>query len=84
MQNRHLPLGTLPKRVDIRQFVQKVVVGRPIVMGDLDVRYRGRMPVFYYLKPEEAAAAYMYLSGHPSGEVSQSRRKTTPTHTVGE
>lgn len=67
------PLSTLPKRVDIRQFVQKVVAGRPIVMGDLDQRYRGRMPVFYYLTPEQAAAAYVYLSRYAPGTISRSQ-----------
>ncbi|MGI9104499.1 MAG: c-type cytochrome [Terriglobales bacterium] len=61
------PLAVLPSRLDLEQFVQKVTVGRPIVMGDLDMRYRGRMPVFYYLKPDEVAAAYLYLEKYPPG-----------------
>lgn len=55
------PLAALPKRVDLQQFVQKVTLGRPIFMGNLDLRYRGRMPVFYYLRPENVAAAYEYI-----------------------
>jgi mono/diheme cytochrome c family protein len=64
-------LAVLPKRDDVQQFVQKVTVGRPIIMGDLDLQYRGRMPVFFYLKSEEAAAAYMYLERYPPGEASR-------------
>ncbi len=59
------PLSVLLKRVDLQQFVQKVRAGRPIVMGQLDQQYRGRMPVFYYLTPDEAAAAYVYLQRYP-------------------
>lgn len=59
------PLSVLLKRVDLQQFVEKVRRGRPIVMGQLDQQYRGRMPVFYYLTPEEAAAAYVYLQRYP-------------------
>ena len=67
------PLSVLLTRVTAQQFVQKVTVGRPIVMGDLDQQYRGRMPVFYYLKPEDAAAAYVYLEHYPPGTISPSR-----------
>jgi mono/diheme cytochrome c family protein len=59
------PLAVLTKRVDLQQFVQKVTSGRPIFMGNLDLRYRGRMPVFYYLHPENVAAAYQYLEHYP-------------------
>lgn len=62
------PLEMLPNRVSLQQFVEKVTVGRPIYMGNLDQRYRGRMPVFYYLRPENVAAAYEYLKHYlPSG-----------------
>ncbi len=59
------PLAVLPQRLDVQQFVQKVTVGRPIIMGNLDLQYRGRMPVFYYLKPNEVTAAYIYLEKYP-------------------
>ncbi len=59
------PLATLPKRVDMQQFVEKVTAGRPIAMGGLGLQYRGRMPVFSYLKPDEVAAAYLYLERYP-------------------
>ncbi len=59
------PLAVLGQRLDVQQFVQKVTVGRPIIMGNLDLQYRGRMPVFYYLKPDEVVAAYSYLHNYP-------------------
>ena len=67
------PLAVLPKRLDVQQFVQKVTVGRPITMGNLDLQYRGRMPVFYYLKPDEVAAAYVYLEHYPPGGASHAQ-----------
>ncbi len=69
------PLAALPQRLDVQQFVQKVTVGRPIIMGNLDLQYRGRMPVFYYLKPDEVAAAYIYLERYPPGGASESQPK---------
>lgn len=59
------PLAVLPKRLDLQQFVQKVTLGRPISMGNIGLRYRGRMPVFYYLRPETVAAAYEYIEHYP-------------------
>lgn len=76
------PLAVLPKRVDVQQFVQKVTVGRPITMGNLDLQYRGRMPVFYYLKPDEVEAAYVYLERYPPGEVSHLQDRA-PAKPVG-
>jgi hypothetical protein len=37
-------------------------------MGDPGLFHRGRMPVFYYLKDEEIAAAYLYLATYPPRE----------------
>ncbi len=74
------PLAVLPKRLDVQQFVQKVTIGRPIVMGNLDLRYRGRMPVFYYIKPDEAAAAYVYLEQYPPAAVSGLQNPARPAH----
>ncbi len=79
------PLAVLPKRLDLEQFVQKVTVGRPIVMGNLDLQYRGRMPVFYYIKSDEAAAVYLYLERYPpSGppQVHVAPFKTVNTKTI--
>jgi hypothetical protein len=46
-------------------FVDKVRRGAAVVMGDVPFHYRGRMPVFSYLRDEEVAAAYLYLSTYP-------------------
>jgi mono/diheme cytochrome c family protein len=46
-------------------FVTKVRSGAPTTMGDLPFHYRGRMPVFYYLKEYEVAAAYLFLTDFP-------------------
>jgi len=59
------PLSTLPGRVGLAEFVRKVTVGAPVIMGSPAAAYRGRMPVFVYLTQDEAAAAYMYLVSYP-------------------
>jgi mono/diheme cytochrome c family protein len=56
------PLSTLTSRVSRDFFVRKVTHGAPAVMGTLQLTYRGRMPVFYYLNEEEAADVYLYLT----------------------
>ena len=45
--------------------MRKVTQGAPILMGTPPSLYRGRMPVFYYLKDEEIASAYVYLATYP-------------------
>ncbi|MGH9713022.1 MAG: c-type cytochrome [Candidatus Acidiferrales bacterium] len=63
------PLSTLTRRMGLPEFVRKVTRGAPIVMGmapfSYQDSYRGRMPVFVYLTPEEAADAYLYLTVYP-------------------
>jgi mono/diheme cytochrome c family protein len=59
------PLSSLIADKSVADFVNKVRVGAPILMGDLPVHYRGRMPVFYYLKDQEVAAAYLFLATYP-------------------
>jgi mono/diheme cytochrome c family protein len=59
------PLSTLTWRTSLPQFVRKVTVGAPIMMGTPPHPYRGRMPVFGYLTQEEAADAYLYLTLYP-------------------
>ncbi|MBV8206174.1 MAG: c-type cytochrome [Acidobacteria bacterium] len=61
------PLSTLTRTRSLNEFVAKVTEGAPVSMGVLELHYRGRMPVFYYIRPEEAAAAYMYLTMYPPG-----------------
>jgi mono/diheme cytochrome c family protein len=65
MQGAIPPLSTLPRSKSLQEFVQKVTAGAPATMGVLELPYRGRMPVFYYIRPDEAAAAYFYFSMYP-------------------
>ena len=66
------PLSTLIRSKSLEEFVTKVTEGAPATMGVLELQYRGRMPVFYYIRPEEAAAAYLYLSTYPPESAPQS------------
>lgn len=59
------PLSTLTTRTSLPDFVRKVTVGAPIMMGGPPMLYRGKMSVFYYLSQNEAASAYSYLSLYP-------------------
>ncbi len=74
MQGAIPPLDVLTQRLDEQQFVQKVTAGRPIIMGELHLRYRGRMPVFSYLSPDQVAAAYLYLERYPPEAIDNSQR----------
>ena len=49
----------------IAEFVHKARNGEVVSVNDPVLRHRGRMPVFYYLRDEEAAAAYVYLATYP-------------------
>jgi mono/diheme cytochrome c family protein len=49
----------------IAEFVHKARNGEVVSLDDPILRHRGRMPVFYYLHDEEAAAAYVYLATYP-------------------
>lgn len=62
------PLSALIDRVNEAQFIHKVTEGATIEMGSPALRYRGRMPVFYYLTREEAADAYQYLATYSADE----------------
>jgi len=59
------PLSTLRADKSIVDFVNKVRNGAATTMGDLPFHYRGRMPVFFYLKGYEVAAAYLFLNDFP-------------------
>jgi mono/diheme cytochrome c family protein len=59
------PLGSLTSRLSLNEFVTKVTVGTPVLEGSPAIPVRGRMPVFTYLTPDEAADAYLYLSLYP-------------------
>jgi mono/diheme cytochrome c family protein len=66
------PLSTLTTRTSLPEFVRKVTIGVPVVMGTAPLSYRdsytGRMPVFRYLSQDEAADAYLYLTLYPPHE----------------
>jgi mono/diheme cytochrome c family protein len=56
------PLSALTSRVSHAGFIRKVTHGAPVKMGPIPSVYRGRMPVFYYLTPQEVEYVYQYLS----------------------
>lgn len=58
-------LASLVERDPAHRFIRKVRSGESIVMGELQLDYRGRMPVFRYLKDQEVFAAYLYLLAYP-------------------
>jgi len=66
------PLSSLTTRTSLPEFIRKVTIGAPIVMGSAPLSYRdsyrGRMPVFRYLTQEDAADAYLYLTLYPPHE----------------
>jgi mono/diheme cytochrome c family protein len=59
------PLATLTSRKNELEFIRKVTQGAPILMGTPPMLQRGRMPVFYYITPDEAADVYRYLTLYP-------------------
>jgi mono/diheme cytochrome c family protein len=59
------PLNTLTTRTSLPEFERKIRSGAPIMMGTPPSRFRGRMPVFYYLGEDEVADAYLYLRLYP-------------------
>ena len=56
---------TLLEDKPVADFVTKVRRGAPVTTTDPVFHYRGRMPVFSYLREVEVAAAYMFLVDHP-------------------
>jgi mono/diheme cytochrome c family protein len=59
------PLETLTTRKNQSGLVEKVTAGAPVLMGKPAMLFRGRMPVFHYLTPSEAADVYLYLTVYP-------------------
>lgn len=53
------------KTKSLREFVHKVRNGEVVSLSDPSLQHRGRMPVFYYLRDEEVASAYVYLGTYP-------------------
>jgi cytochrome c5 len=58
-------LESLLKTKPITEFVHKARKGEVVSFGDPWLLHRGRMPVFYYLRDEEVASAYVYLATYP-------------------
>jgi len=58
-------LNVVLAQKSVTEFVDKVRSGAPVYMGEPPMHYRGRMPVFDYLKDEEIAAAYSFLAAFP-------------------
>jgi mono/diheme cytochrome c family protein len=58
-------LETLLTTKSISEFVHKARDGEVVSLGNPELRHRGRMPVFYYLRDEEVAATYVYLATYP-------------------
>jgi mono/diheme cytochrome c family protein len=59
------PIAGFTAKKTVPEFIWKVRHGAPVVMGSLQLQYRGRMPVFDYLSDDEVASAYLYLMNHP-------------------
>ena len=59
------PLAGFTTEKKIRDVVRKVRHGESVVMGSLELSYRGRMPVFEYVTDDEVVAAYLYLMMYP-------------------
>ena len=59
------PFTTLLEEKPVVDFVTKVRSGAAVRTADPVFHYRGRMPVFPYLKDVEVAAAYMFLVDYP-------------------
>jgi mono/diheme cytochrome c family protein len=58
-------LESIMRMKPIGEFVHKVRHGEVVSPDDPVLRHRGRMPVFYYIRDEETAASYVYLTTYP-------------------
>jgi hypothetical protein len=58
----------------VAEFVRKVRAGAAVTTTDPVFHYRGRMPVFSYLREAEVAAAYMFLIDYPPQPGDSKRR----------
>lgn len=59
------PLSVLRADNSQGSFMWKAGSGATVMAGRPSFHYRGRMPVFYYLRDEELAAAYDFLVAYP-------------------
>lgn len=62
----------------LHDVVTKVRYGKLIIMGTVQMAYRGRMPVFDYISDAEVSAAYEYLAAYPPEPV----QRQAPTAAV--
>jgi mono/diheme cytochrome c family protein len=58
-------LESVMKTKSLREFVHKARNGEVVSLSDPSFQHRGRMPVFYFLRDEEVASAYVYLATYP-------------------
>jgi mono/diheme cytochrome c family protein len=59
------PLNILLEERPIVDFLTKVRSGAAVTSDDARLHYRGRMPVFAYLRDTDVAAAYTFLADYP-------------------
>ena len=65
------PISGFTAEKTLPEIVVKVRHGATVVMGSLQLRYRGRMPIFDYLSDDEVASAYLYLLAYPPEQTPQ-------------
>jgi len=65
LNDRIPPFATVLATKSVVDFVNKVRSGAETTSGDIPFHSRGRMPVFYYLKDHEVAAAFLFLTMFP-------------------
>jgi mono/diheme cytochrome c family protein len=58
-------LESVMKTKSLREFVHKARSGEVVSLSDPSLKHRGRMPVFYFLRDEEVASAYVFLATYP-------------------
>ena len=59
------PFNVLLQDKPVVDFLTKVRSGAAVTSADAAFHYRGRMPVFPYLRDVDVAAAYMFLNEYP-------------------
>jgi mono/diheme cytochrome c family protein len=64
-------LSGISSQRTIHDVLTKVRYGKPVVMGRVQMAYRGRMPVFDHISDAEVVAAYAYLGAFPPESASR-------------
>lgn len=77
------PIAGFTAEKTMSEVVRKVRHGAPVVMGSLQLPYRGRMPVFDYLSDDEVASAYLYLVIYPPLSGRPAPKSTELTQAAG-